>query len=802
MGKLKKVGIALVVILLVVIVIGLLFVRSVATRALPDYNQDVTLEGMIDEVVIYRDAYAVPHIFAKNETDLARAVGYCMAQDRLWQMDLLRRACTGQLAEILGEELVETDLLMRSLRIPEKSRLMLSRCDRELIDSAEAFCDGINQYLEKQQGKLPPEFAILRYVPEKWEPEHCIHIVGFMAWGLCAASRHEVVLRRIREDFGEERYRDMLQDLSIHAIPVVPDRAGQLSELEVLTGLAKHSRILEDLGLSVFQASNNWVVSGKKSVTGKPIFANDMHLPVITPGIWYQMHQVVEGKTDVTGVALPGQPAIVCGHNEHIAWGYTNVEVDDLDFYLEKINPENPNQYEFNGTWRDMEVRTEKIKVKGGTVIEKELRFTHRGPIVPEFQKLKDRTISMRWSGNDYSNEARSSFLLSRAKNWDDFTNALSTQMSTSQNVAYADTEGNIGIYVCAGVPIRKAGDGISIVPGWTDEYDWQGFVPFEELPHSYNPDSGFVCSANNKSAGDEYPYYISRWYDLPHRINRIRELLLEKEKLSVEDFRRMQADHRSKLAEMLTADIVAEVGKSDDLSVAEKEALEMLASWDCVLSKTSPAAAIFENFLMSFQDNLFLDEMGEEFYKEFLGAYLLSSYAINNVWRKKQSPWCDDVTTEDKQETFTDMVLKSFKDTVNAMSARYGNNPERWQWGAMHGLVLEHPMGRVWLLDKLFGLNVGPFEVGGSYHTVCPYGELPEAPGKVTFGASQRHIYSLANWDESLSVIPDGNSGIPASEHYCDQTPLYANNEYHSDYVTRDLIEKTAKYRMRIQGR
>jgi len=802
MGKFKKAAIIIAVLILLMVIAGSLYVRSIATRGLPDYNKDVSLDGITDDVVVYRDSYAIPHIFAKNEPDLYRAIGYCMAQDRLWQMDLLRRACTGRLAEIFGDELVETDLLMRALRIPEKSNLILSRCEPELIDTLEGFCDGVNQYIEMHKKALPPEFALLNYAPEKWEPEHCIHLVGYMGWGLSAAWNHEVVLQRILEDFGEERYRDIAPDTSVHKLFVVPEFPITSNELEALSALARKYRVLEELGLSVFFGSNNWVVSGKKSATGKPILANDMHLPVFAPGIWYQMHQVVEGKSNITGVALPGQPAIVCGHNEHIAWGYTNVEVDDLDFYFEKINPDNPNQYEFNGEWRDMEVRKEKIQVKGSKVIEKELRFTHRGPIVPDFQKLRDRTISFRWSGNDYSNEARSLFLLSRAKNWEDFKNALSTYGSTSQNVAYADTEGNIGIYVCAGVPIRKAGDGISIVPGWTDEYDWQGYVPFEELPHSYNPECGFVCSANNKSAGDDYPYYVSRWYDLPYRITRITEMLTEKDKLSVEDFKRMQADHKSKFAEMLKDDIVTEVSKIDNLSRLEKQSLELFASWDCVLSKTSPAASIFENFVRAFRKNLFLDEMGDEFYDEFLQAYLLGSNAVDKIWREKQSPWCDDVTTKDKVEIFADMVQKSFRETVAALSAKYGSAPEDWQWGKMHQLVMEHPMSSVKLLDTVFNLNRGPFDVGGSSHTVCPYGGSPENPDRVTYGASQRHIYSTANWDDSLSVIPDGNSGIPASKHYCDQTKLYANNEYHTDYVTRDLIEKNAKYTMRIKGK
>jgi penicillin amidase len=237
-------------------------------------------------------------------------------------------------------------------------------------------------------------------------------------------------------------------------------------------------------------------------------------------------------------------------------------------------------------------------------------------------------------------------------------------------------------------------------------------------------------------------------------------------------------------------------------LTPLEKQSLEILASWDCVLDKTSPAASIFEHFVSSFQKNVLFDEMGEELYGDFLSAFLLPSYTVDNIWRRQESPWCDDVTTEETKETFTDMVQKSFKDVVASFADVYGSDPDQWQWGTMHKLFVEHPVGRVELLDKVFNFNRGPFEVGGSYHTVCPYMGMGEDPGKAIFGASQRHIYSLANWDDSLSVIPTGTSGIPASEHYCDQTQLFVDNEYHQDYMTRDLIERNAKYKMTIKGK
>jgi penicillin amidase len=800
--KLKIAGIVLIVLIAVVLIAGAIFVRSVARRGLPDYKTTVGLAGVTDEVLVYRDAYGIPHVYAKNENDLYRAVGYCMAQDRLWQMDLLRRACTGRLSEIFGEELVETDLLMRSLRMPEKSRMILKNIEDPMIRACVAFTDGVNQYIESHIDRLPPEFIILRYKPEKWLPEHSVNLVGYMGWDLRLSWHEEVVLDKIRRLFGEDKTKELVPDMTLQKTVVYPGFEAAVEHFDMQSTLLAGSHHLRKLGLVVFDGSNNWAVSGKKSVNGKPILANDMHLGLNSPGIWYQMHQAVEGVMNVTGVVLPGQPFVVAGHNDRIAWGFTNVMVDNVDFYLEKINPENPRQYELNGDWKEMEVRTEEIKISGDQTLQEELRFTHRGPIISRFHDAENSAISLRWIGNDYSNELRSIYLVNRANNWDDFKNAMSTFISVSQNTVYADVDGNIGLYCCAGVPIRTGGDSNTILPGWTDDYDWQGIVPFDELPHSFNPERGYESSANNRTTGDDYPYYISHWFFPPTRIDRIREMLEEKELLSVADFKRIHADQKSKLVEGTKPIIITELEKSENWSVFEKQILDAFSSWDGILSKSSPEASVFEKFLYLFSENLLLDEMGDELYDDFLDSSLLREYAIQNVIMAGDSLWSDDMNTLEKKETFADMVQKSFKDTVTSLQKNLARNPNKWQWGKIHQLTLGHPLGSVKILDWLFRFNSGPYEVGGSSHTVCPFSYPLNEPFGVTWGASHRHIFPLANWDESLTVIPTGVSGIPASAHYCDQTQLYVENEYPPDYFSRDLVEKNAEYQMIIKGK
>jgi penicillin amidase len=798
----KFVLLGIVVIVVVGFIASYLFVHSVATRALPDYNSVINLRGITDEVVVYRDSHAVPHVFAKNEHDLYMAVGYIMAQDRLWQMDLLRRATTGRLSEIFGEKLVKTDLFMRSLRMPEKSRMMLDRTDdRNILRVLEAFCDGVNQYIDRVKNKLPPEFIILKYTPEKWMPEHSLNLVSFMALDLSTAWKSELVLYKLMLKLGADMSRDLIPDTSRQGFVVYPDDGTTSGQVDLPPELADYGRVLADLGLVVFAGSNNWAVSGKKSVTGKPLFANDMHLGLNCPGIWYQMHQVVEGEYSVTGVVLPGQPCVISGHNDRIAWGFTNVMVDDMDFYLEKINPDNPAEYRYGDRWRPLEIRQETIRIKDKEPVEEEIRFTHRGPIVSGIKKIKDRAISMRWVGNEFSNEVRTVYRLCRAKNWDDFRDAFSTFGATSQNVAYADVDGNIAIYCCALVPIRKAENAIRVMPGWTDEYEWKGMVPFEELPHVYNPASGFVSSANNKSVDDTYPYYISRWFAPSARIDRIRELLAGKQKLSIDDFKRIQADQYSKFVANIKDEIIREVTGSGTLTPLERQALDILSSWDGELAKESSATSIFETFYGTFIRNVFADEMGDDLFKEYFWSILLHRHAVDNILQNRDSAWYDDITTVNKKETYAAIVRQSYRDSLAYLKERLGNDPTQWQWGKLHRLLLKHPLGQVKALDTVFKLNRGPFEIGGSGHTVCKFDYHVTEPYDTDFGVSQRHIYSLADWNASLSVIPTGTSGIPASDHYCDQTKLYIANGYHHDLVDRELIKKEAMYMMIIRG-
>ncbi len=792
MKLLKRILTILAAIVVVALAGGVIFLSHIKTRAIPDYNEDVDLTSLSAEVTVYRDSLGIPHIYARNDLDLYRTVGYVMAQDRLWQMDLLRRITLGRLSEVLDPGLVDADQLFRALQFSKKSELVIAETDPYIIDCMEAFCDGVNQYIEAHQKKLPFEFAMLGYKPDPWTLVHSFNLIGYMHWDLASGWGEDMALYKLQKVLDEARFQELLPDMEYQNTYVYPDNNAPRDDLEIQSIMDDAIDFVEDRGLQVFQASNNWAVSGSRSKTGMPLMANDMHLGLMAPGIWYQMHQVVEGSLDVTGVVLPGQPYVVAGHNEDIAWGFTNLYVDDTDFYLETINPGDSNQYKLDGAWKDMEVIEESINVKGtDDPVIRVNKFTHRGPVISKFKGVNDRVLSMRWQGNSYSNEFRSMHLLNRAGNWDEFRDALST-FYVGQNCVYVDRLGNIGMQTVAGVPIRE-GEGILVYPGDTSLYDWTGLVPFGELPNSFNPGCGYVSSANNRTIGDDYPYYIGSWFAQPNRIERIREMLEAQEKHGIDDFRRMLRDQTSQLARKMTPLYLEALGPQD--GEIYQEAREILADWDYNMGVSSPAPLIHDIMWMELIKALFYDELGDELYPLILGNNSLHRNLINKVRVTGKSAWCDDVNTEGRVETFHDNIQSAFTNAVDTIASLFGEDPGSWEWGDLHKVSLMHPMGSVAIVDKLFGVNRGPFPVGGSFHTVCPYTYPLGKSFVANHGASERHIFNTANWDQSLTIIPTGESGVPASPHYLDQTEMYVNNEFHSDPFSREAVEKSKKY-------
>ena len=862
----------LVIIICLILIILFLFWRRFWLSTRPVYSGQIEMAGLMEPVEIIRDEFAVPHIFARQERDLYRATGYVMAQDRLWQMDLIRRLTSGRLSELFGPDFMETDLLLRALRIPEKARRVLASSPASALEAVRAFSEGVNAFIETHKKNLPMEFRLLHYQPEPWLPGHSASLIGYIGWDLAFAWGIETIIWQILEKMKnqEEKLTEILAE-PMNPVYVYPnfslpeitetqglnserrpektgnispfpgsensllispasswmrnmkmgqsEGGGKVSAIDFLAGsefsdltsptlalkkketgsgdLIEPAMLLQKLGLTIALNSNNWAVSGAKSLTGKPLLANDMHLALNLPSIWYPLHQFLEGKFRVSGVALPGEPFIVAGHNEHIAWGITNVMADDIDFYLEKIDPARPDHYFFEGQWRPMEVRKEKIRIKGGKEVTGELRFTHRGPIISEFKKIKERSISMRWTGFEESNELLAVYLLNRARNWPEFREALRFFRSLSLNMVYADTEGNIGLQLAGGIP-RREGPGWNLFPGELASSDWQGLVPFEELPFIYNPPDGLAISANNTSLDKSYPHYISYFFLSPVRAERIRDFLTEKAKLTPQDFARLQIDLQSRLVSRLKPLIINILLKLSTLSDIEATALQLLRSWDGSMEASSPAATIFEILYFELGRQFLADELGEDLGRRFvaMGSNIFLPAFLERVLLSRKSAWADDITTSDKIESVEAIVERSFRSTINYLIKTRGRNIDNWQWGKLHCLTLSHPLGQVRLLNWLLRLKRGPFPVGGSFHTVCAFGYVSDS-FEVKHGPSQRHIYDLDDWDESLTILPGGVSGVASSPHFDDQIRLYLEGKYRRDFFSKEKIESAARHRL-----
>ncbi len=774
--------------LLVVAIGGFIYLKNFSKKPLPDYNKDVRLKKLNSKVEVYRDKNAVPHIIAKNEEDLFRVAGYIEASDRFWQMDLIRRATQGRLSEIFGKDFFKTDLMLRCLKIDQKSEEIYKNLSNKQKNILNAYADGVNQYIEQNHKKLPFEFKVLGYQPEKWKPQHSLNIVGYIAWDLVMAWSNEIALFKIYNKLDSAVFAQFVPDYSNDQIIY-----SQINDsLEFNSSIKTMGQNILNLGIVPFMASNNWAINSDKSKSGKPILCNDMHLGYGIPGIWYQMHLIVEDELNLTGVTIPGAPGIIVGHNDSIAWGMTNVMLDGTDFYLETLN-EDSTKYLLNGEWKDLIIEKEKIITKKGDTLIGQIKYTHRGPIISKFKDL-NKALSMHWIGYEPSNEFAGIYLINRATNWPEFRKGASNFGSISQNMIYADINGNIGLQLTGTIPVRKA-SGYFVFPGDTTKYDWNDYIDFDSLPYEYNPKRGYIVSANNKSSKN-VDYYITQYFFQDFRYRRISQLLEAKDKLTVEDMKVIQNDQYSVMVKDILPEFIFEVSKLNLDNPNYKKSLKILTNWDGNMKAKSIAPLIFEQFNFFFVQKTIEDNITKKVYQDFNNCKILMNNMILNLFNNKESVLFDDINT-DKNEKITDIIKIAYQMTLDTLEAQLGSNIENWQYQKMHNLTLKHPLSKVKILNFFFNLNRGPYGVGGSNHTVAPYNFVQDDNFKVVSGASQRHIYSLFDWDKSFSIIPTGQSGVPSSKYYCNQTEKFISGKYYKDYFDKQTVIDNAVFKM-----
>jgi penicillin amidase len=776
-------------ILILAVVAGIyVYLRS----TLPDYSGEITVSGIIKPVEIIRDTYGMPHIYAQTDDDAYFALGYCMAQDRLYHMDVVRRVVRGRLSEIFGPDLVEVDKLFLTISAGKSIEEITSHYPHEIISALKAYAAGVNHFIENHEGPLPIEFTILGYQPEPWKFSDGIATHYYMAWDLNSAFAIEMLYAAVINKVGEALAKDIFPDYPHDYPTIIPPKT---AALDFISSLA-HAR--EALGAEGGGASNSWVISSGKSTTDKPILANDPHLGHGAPGIWYEAH-LVTPSMNVSGAFLPGIPYVVIGATEHVAWGFTNVMADDADFYIEKLNPANPNQYEYMGRWEDMQIREQVIKVKGAEDVNVKVRLTRHGPIIDEvndFDEPKNTALSMRWTAYEKLEALRAFYLLNTAKNIDDVEKAVEYFKCPGQNWVYADDQGNIGYWAAVGIPIRDGFSGAVPVPGWDGKHEWKGYVPTREQPHMRNPGRGWIATANNKHVGDDYPYPISHYYAMPDRFVRIREMITAKQKLDTRDFADMHADFDVVLAREWIP-LMAESLSGKQLSDNEQKALSVLKDWDFVAGSDGVAPTVFHATINRMVTNTVKKRLGEELYIQYVKNSYVAFNALRNLISAGQSPWFDDPDTADT-EGLGDVITNSYSQAIAYLEETLGSDVDKWQWGEIHTLTLYHPFGKSSSLMGYF-MNIGPYPMGGSIATVNPQPYRLSDPWEGYHGASLRYIIDFADRKNSRRVIPAGISGNFMSPHYDDQAELWREGRYRPFVLDRQSIEKDVRYTLKM---
>ncbi|HEX9017887.1 MAG TPA: penicillin acylase family protein [Anaerolineaceae bacterium] len=806
---------------------------SLPRRSFPQINGEIHLSGLDGPVDIYRDPLGIPHIYASTEHDLFFAQGYLHAQDRFWQMDFWRHIGAGRLSEMFGKSQLETDIFLRRMGWARVSQQELDHLDADSKSILVNYAAGVNAYLANHQGDaLSLEYAVLKltnshYTVEPWTPLNSLTWAKAMAWDLRGNMDEEadrtILLKTYTRQQVDELYPPYPNDhpviVSQPAALLGPALAPQAAETRAAETRGAETRGAEtsatlaspdtSLGLSAIHkdalaldaligpagagiGSNNWVISGKLTTTGKPLLANDPHLGPQIPSIWYEIGLHCAPKSEkcpfeVTGFSFAGAPGVVIGHNDRIAWGFTNVGPDVQDVYIEKINPYNPNQYEVNGKWVDMTKVKEIVQVAGDKPVEITVRYTRHGPILWEDQKALDKyrltagvelpveyRLALRWTALEESHTFPAMWRIDQAQNWDEFRQAASMFDVPAQNFVYADVDGNIGYQMPGKVPIRASGDGRYNVPGWTDQYEWTGYIPFDDLPRAFNPPEGFIATANNAVVAPTYKYLISTDWDAGFRAERITELIKSAPgPIDIAYIQKMQGDDLNLSAKAILSTLVAVKLNNAPL----EQTREVLASWDDNQGMDSAQAALYEVFWKNLLANTFANKLPED-YKIDGGSRWYE--VMRRLVSQPDSKWWDNPKT-DAVETRDDIFRKSIADAVAELERLQGRNASKWNWGNLHTITFRNQtLGKSGIgpIEALF--NRGPFRTAGGEGIINATGWDAAKGYEVNWVPSMRMIVDLADLNRSLTINTTGASGHAYNPHYIDLANMWRNIQYH----------------------
>jgi penicillin amidase len=712
----------------------ILAVCATLLSAQPAPPRTELMTGVKQQVEILRDRWGVPHIYAANTDDLFFAQGYITAKDRLFQIDLWRRIGTGHLAEVLGPSAIPRDRIARLVRYRGNWDDEWKSYSPDAKQIAVAFTSGINAYIKSLQGQRPMEFAMAGYDPNLWEPED---VTARIAGLLMTHNMTSEVTRSINVTrFGLAKVQELLPPDPFRAFdpPKGLDLASITSDI-----MRDYTAATGPVTIRGEQGSNNWVVDGSMTLTGKPILANDPHRPIQLPSLRKTVHLVAPGW-NVIGAGEPALPGVALGHNENVAYGFTIVGIDQQDLYVERLNPANPNQYLFKGEWRPVEIEHAQIAVKGAKAESVELRYTQHGPIIHE-DRAHNVAYALRWVGSEPGGAGYLAALgIARASNWQQFRKEVARYKVPSENLVYADKAGNIG-WIAAGLaPVRKNWSGLFPVPGDTGEYEWSGFLGVDDAPQSFNPASHYIATANHNILPEGYSKQLSYEWAQPDRFHRIGDMLTKGKRFDIEDFERMQQDVTS----LNAGRFMRILGKDSPLS-----------GWDGQLRVDSPQALLFEEWMAALPTAVFGKDLGPHV---------------------------------PLQRTLTELETHPNPDAIAAaLRTARGKMTGMTVWGDLHKVYFKHPLDR----DKL---NRGPVSRPGDGNTV----NATSGPNfRQTSGASYRQVIDVADWDRSMMTNVPGESGDPGSKHYDDLIDDWNWGVYHAMPYSRKAVEAVTEERL-----
>jgi penicillin G amidase len=751
----------------------------------PRYRGALAIPGLEDTVKVLWQSHAIPHVFANNERDLFLAQGYLHAQERLWQMDMTRRFLSGRVAEIFGNFSVpwrelssqfrertsaDFDYFMRLVGVSHSVPASLALLSDEENRRLQAYSDGVNRYIEQCGKKLPWEFRLLFYEPEPWRPHDSLIIGKGFAFLLSTALFTRLNMIALATKLHDQP--DLLRSL----YPSYPEEGPTITRAvrDSLRGITQfvNGTVAATDWCPAGYGSNSWAIAPHRSVSGGAILCNDPHLRMTLPPIWYLMHLKAKnsaGRPDgyeVWGASIPGSPCIQLGHNRWIAWGVTAALCDDVELYREKFHPMDASRYLLGHDWHSIDTRQEVIRIRGTREVKKTVRSTRHGPLISDFQSTTtSESLAFRWTAHEASQEFCALHALNQARDWNEFLDSLALHSAPSLNYLYADKTGNIGYSLAGRIPIRSKVPSLLPLEGWMHANEWHGYIPFNELPRIYNPAEGVIAAANNRIVDTAYPYYLSHFFEPPYRIRRIQQTLAQRETFSANQLAAIQLDTLSVHAKDLLNELRTDLRRVCEEKAEMKPLVERLMSWDGECHENSIASTIFHLLHQRLLTNLLLPVLGEQLLPGYLELFNQCVFATDQILKDPDSLW---FTNRSRY----DLICKSLQEARHELEKSFGTDMDAWHWGKIHGLLLNHSLGRMKFLKPL--LAIGPFPSPGDNVTINMGFYRRSNPFAHTVGASLRFIIDMAHCEESGFVLVSGQSGHVLSTHYRDQNELW----------------------------